>query len=1005
MKLKFSKAVWSLGVATLCISPLPLQAEVAGSKPIITSQPANKTITGTVVDANNEPVIGAVVVVTGTSNGTVTDANGNFKYSIPSTAVSITITSIGYKDKLVKLGDKTNFQIIMEEEQENLDEVVVVGYGTLKKKEMTSAIAHVSPKDFAKISTVDASMLLQGKVAGLSVVNIGVGDPNQHASLQIRGVSSRSAGLFPLIVIDGIPGGNLSNINPADIESIDVLKDGAASAIYGTRASNGVILINLKKGTRDGQIHTSYDFAYTLNAAKREIDLLTANEFRQYIAVNNPILDKGSNTDWFKEATQLGIAQKHTLTLSGGNIKTNYRGTVDYRNARGIDLRSDRREYGARANLNHTTAGGLLTFSVNVAPRYIKRNKSDWDWFVELLSNNPTMPVKDIKGNYTDFFGQPGTNILEDMNLISNGAEIKLLAWDASAQLNLLPLLAPKRDDMSLTARLNFAEHYVDKFHYYYSPSTTSANKRSNYTGQASRAFDYAVGRNVDFVINYSWDWKNSHHIRAMLGYSYDYGMSQGMGASNKNFQSDALLYNNLDGGEWNAAEKGRTGVSSYKNDNKLIAFFGRLNYNYDDKYIASFSIRHEGSSRFGFNKKWGNFPAVSAGWRISKEKFMQDIPWLSELKLRYDFGVTGNQNFGNYQSLATYRAFGQYTYENIMYHVWGPSKNVNSNLRWEKGYNQNFGLDFAFLKDRISGSINYYHKKQVDLLGTYDVPVPPHLFNTIFANVGTLKNTGWEFDLRVDAIRSKDFTWTANANAYTNNNKFESFSNDIYTGQDYYNTCTMANPGNPGPLQRIEVGKRIGNYFTFRYAGVSDDGDWLIYDKDNKVIPIANGVEEDKTITGNGLPKFNAALTNNISWKNLDATISMRGAFGFEIFDVHDFYYGLQTRLGNLSSNAFRRNAKITHGSNVISDYFIHKGDYWMIDAVSLSYTFNIKHKFIDKVRLSGTANNLYTFTTFPGVDPSTYQVNGLTPGTFGGNISYYPSAFQFIFGIHVDF
>ena len=1005
MKLNLYKTAWSLSIATMCLSALPVQANTPEASFSAVSQTTKKTITGTVVDANNEPVIGAVVVVTGTSNGTVTDAQGNFKYNIPASAPSITVTSIGYKDQLVKISGKTNFHITMEEEQASLDEVVVVGYGTMKKKEMTSAISHISPKDFAQVSTLDAGMLLQGKVAGLSVVNTGVGDPNQQASLQIRGVSSRSAGLSPLIVIDGVPDGNLTNINPADIESIDVLKDGAASAIYGTRASNGVILVNLKKGTRDGQIHTSYNFSYTINAAKREIDLLTANEYRQYIAVNNNVLDRGANTDWFAEATQLGLAQKHTLSLSGGNMKTNYRGTVDYRDARGIDLRSTRREYGARLNINHTTAGGLLTFTANISPRYMKRNKAEWGWFPTLLSNNPTMSVKDSRGNYTDFFGYQGGNIIEEMKLISDGSEIKLLAWDGTVQLNLLPLLSPKRDDMSLTARLTFAEQHADKFYFYYSPSTTNANKRENYAGQASRSYHNSIDRNVDFVLNYSWDLNNVHHLRAMLGYSYGYGMGQGLEGSNKNFQSDALLYNSLGGGEWNAAEKGRTGVSSYKNDHKLIAFFGRLNYNYNDKYMASVSIRHEGSSRFGFNKKWGNFPAMSVGWRISKESFMQDIPWLTDLKLRYDFGVTGNQNFGNYQSLATYKAFGHYTYENILFHVWGPSKNVNPNLRWEKGHNQNFGLDFSILNDRVNGSVNYYHKKQIDLLGTYEVPVPPNLFNTIFANVGTLKNTGWEFDLHVDAIRNKKLSWSINANAYTNNNEFVSFSNDIYKGQDYYNTCSMANPGNPGPLQRIEVGKRIGNFYTFRYAGVSDDGNWLIYDKENNIIPIANGTDEDKTITGNGLPKLNASLTNNITWKNFDASISMRGAFGFELFDVHDFYYGLQTRQGNLSSNAFRRNAKITKGSNVISDYFIHKGDYWKIDAISIGYTLNTKYKFVEKVRLYGTANNLYTFTHFPGVDPSTYQVNGLTPGTFGGNAAYYPSTFQFIFGLQVDF
>ncbi len=976
------------------------ESSTAGQKP-------KRTVEGTVTNEEGEPIVGAVVVATGTTNGGVTDADGNFTIQVPSQTASISISYIGCKNKIVKLTPYSKpINVQLQEELKSLDEVVVVGYGSMKKKEMTSAISHVGAGDFNKVSSLDAGMLLQGKVSGLSVVNTGTGDPNQQASLQIRGVSSRSAGMSPLIVIDGVPEGNLTNINPNDIESIDVLKDGAASAIYGTRASNGVIIVNLKKGSRDGKIHTSYEVNYTANVAKREIDLLTANEFREYRTVNNNTLDKGGNTDWFDAATRTGQVVKQTLTISGGNIKTNYRVTVDHRYANGIDLRSDRKEYGARASINHTTASGLLTFTANIAPRYVKRKFSDWSWFSNLLRNNPTTDPVQSDGSYTDFWGQPGANVIEEMKTVKSDGEVKMLAWDGTAKLNILPLLVPKRDDMSLTARITFSEQHIDKFDGYYSPSTLNANIHENYKGQASRSYNNSINRNLDLVVNYTWDYKRMHHLAAMLGYSYGYGMGQGLNGNNKDFASDATSYNNLGSGEWLAAEKGRTGLGTFKEDHKLIGFFGRLNYNYRERYIASFSIRHEGSSRFGFNNKWGNFPAVSVGWRISDEPFMKwSKGWLTDLKLRYDYGVTGNQEIGNYQSLSIYRAFGYYIYDGKSYRVWGPANNVNPNLRWEKGHNQNVGIDFSLFNDRISGSVNYYHKKQVDLLGSYDAPVPPNLFSSIYANVGTLKNTGFEFELNVKPIVTRDFMWTISANAYTNNNEFVSFSNDVYKGQDYYNTCIMSNPGNPGYLQRIAVGERIGSFFTYRYAGVSDTGDWLIFNKDGKVINVAEGTEQDKSVTGNGLPKWNAALTNSITWKNFDASIFMRGAFGFDIFDVHDFYYGLQSFVGNVSSNAYRRNKLITTGSNVISDWFIHRGDYWKIESISLGYTFNINRRFIEKVRLYGTANNLYTFTHFPGVDPSTYQVNGLTPGTFGGNANYYPSCFSFIFGMQVTF
>lgn len=996
--LAIKKTAFLLGIF-LIVFP---ETMVAKQEDIIPQQ-AELSIKGKVVDTNNEPVIGASVIVLDTKLGVATDLKGAFQVKAPANG-HLQISCIGYEKQTIVIKGKRDLVIVLRDDMTNLDEVVVVGYGTMKKREMTSAISHVGQKDFNNLSSLDASMLIQGKVSSVSIVNTGVGDPNQQATIQIRGISSRNAGLGPLIVVDGIPEGNLTNINPEDIESIDVLKDGAASAIYGTRGSNGVILVNLKKSKKDGKIHTSYSSSLTLNKAKKELELLTADQFRAYRAYENTLLDKGGNTDWFDEVTRLGVSHKHTLTFSGGNNKTNYRVTADYRNANGIDLRSNRREYGARLNVNHTTKGDMFTFTANVAPRVIDREKSDWSVFSTLLSNNPTTPVFDSNGDYTDFSGEQGGNVVEKLRLIEDGTEIKLLAWDASVAMNVLPLFNPKNPDMVLKTQVTISQQQADKFGYYYSPSTLNANKNSGVAGSASRAFDKSTTNNLDWIVNFSTRLKD-HQIRAMLGYSYSYGVSSGMDGMNKDFASDALSYNNLGAGEWLAAETGRTGVDSYKNDHTLIGFFGRVNYDYKEKYMLSASLRHEGSSRFGKDNKWGNFPAVSAGWRISAEPFMRNFTWINDLKLRYDYGVTGNQDIGNYKSLATYRSFGQYQYNGTVFKVWGPGKNTNTAIRWEKGYNQNLGLDFSLFNNILTGSINYFHRKQVDLLGDYDTSVPPSLFKTIYANVGSVKNTGFEFDLTVNAINRKDFKYYITLVGATNNNEFTDFSNDVYDGKDYYWTCKMDNPNSPGYLQRIEVGERIGNFVTYRYAGISETGDWLIYNKDGDIIPIAQGKEEDKAITGNGLPKFTGSITNSITWKKFDMSVSFRGAFGFDLFNVHDFYFGLQSGEGNLLTNAYRRNAKITTGKNVITDYFIERGDYWKLDAITLGYTFDINHKFIERMRVFGTANNLYTWTKFTGVDPSNYEVNGLTPGTFGGGYSYYPSTFQFIFGLQVGF
>lgn len=988
--------------------PQAVNVKVIGSTVTVTAavtRPVKGVFKGSVLDPEGNPVIGAALLSADGKVGITTDLDGNFSVEAPGESLPVTVTAMGYQALEYVLHSGRTEKIYLQDETTILDEVVVIGYGTLSKKEMTSAISHLGEKDFNHVSSLDASMLLQGKVSSVSISNTALADPNNYGSIQIRGVSSRNAGMDPLIVVDGVPGGDLTNINPADIQSFDVLKDGAASAIYGTRASNGVILINLKKGTKDGRVHTSYSATVTVNQPKRELDIMDAAQYRAYRCVTNPLADLGGSTDWFDAATRTGFSHMHTVSLSGGDERTSYRATVDYRNANGIDLRSDRREYSTRANINHTTKGGLFTFSASVAPRMIHRN-TDAGVMNRILINNPTIPVYDDReadGYYRVPAGSESSNIVETMKMVEGSSDIKLLDWNASAQANLLPLLFPARPDMSLTSKATFSQYAVDKFNGGWSPSVYGPNINSGTTGVASRSYSNSRTDNFEWVTNFSARFRE-HQVRVMAGYSYMYGASADFSASNSNFDTDVTTYNSIGSGA-EAAKDGIVGMGSSKSDHKLIGFFARVNYDWKQRYILSASFRHEGSSRFGINHKWGNFPAVSAGWRISDEPFLKRVSWIDDLKFRYDFGITGNEDIGNYHSLSSYRAFGYFQYEGTRFHVWGPSANTNTELRWEKGYNQNIGLDFSLFRYRLNGSLNYYIRRQVDLLGDYAVSVPPNLFDTIYANVGTLRNTGLEVDITFNAVRKRDFNWDITLVGATNDNRFISFSNDVYTGESYYYTCLMANPNNPGYLQRIEEGKRIGNYFTYRYAGVDNNGDWLIYDKKGNVIPIAEGTTEDKAVTGNGLPVFTGSLSTSIVWKNLDVNLSLRGAAGFELFNVHDFYFGLQSSTYNQLTSAWAKNAHVTTGKNIITDYFIEPGSYLKIDNVTVGYTFPVNRRFLDKVRIFATGNNLFTFTRFTGIDPSNYEYNGLTPGTFGGAYTYYPSVFQFIFGAQVNF
>lgn len=965
-------------------------------------------ITGKVTDTGGEPLIGVSVRVDKSGNGTVTDLDG--KYSIEAPVKSVLMFSyIGYENAKETVDGRKVIDVTMKERQDVLNEVVVIGYGTMDKKELTSAISHVGEKDFLTVSSLDPSMMIQGKVPGVSITNTGAGDPNNQASIQIRGVSSRSAGLGPLIVIDGVPGGNLTNINPNDIASFDILKDGAASAIYGTRGSNGVIVVTTKKGSKDGSVHTSYSGMMSWDVINKELDMMNAQDFRDVrLGWGDNGVDLGGNVDWLDAVSRTGTTMQHTLTLSGGNDKSNYRVSADYRDAKGIDLRSGREEYGARASIMHTTKGGLLTFTANVAPRIIYRDNADWSVFKDAIEANPTTPLMDPENpsRYYNFMGQVvGSNPVERQKLEKDHADTKLLDWDGTVKLNILPLLA--KDGVSnhnLSTQIMFADHQYSNNNSWFRPSTSTQAVNGGYDGEASRSYSKERQSIFEWLANYSGSF-GKHNVKLMAGYSYQYSQYSGFNAENKDFPNDGLGSDNLGSGEL-AKEEGEVLMGSYKNDAKLIAFFGRLSYDFAGKYMFTASLRHEGSSKFGASNKWGNFPAVSAGWRISEEKFMKDISWIDDLKLRADYGVTGNQDFGSYLSLNTMSGFGYYYYNGKYFQVWGPAKNVNPDLKWEKGKNWNVGIDFSLFNGRLYGSLNYFNRRQQDLLGNYKVSVPPYLHDETFVNVGTMKNTGFEFDLNFKAVDTKNFSYNFSIVGTTMSNEFVDFSNSKYVGQDFYNVCGTEDPYPYYNLQRIEKGEPLGNFYMWKYAGHTPEGEWLVYDKDGDIIRASQASEDDRQVVGNGMPKFTLSSSHNFRYRNFDLSLFFRGAFGYDIFNIHDFYYGTRNFTGNRLKKAYGKNFDISSTANpVVCDYFLESGDYLKLDMVTIGYTFMPKDcRFLDRIRLYGTMKNVFTLTKFSGVDPSTYQVNGLTPGAQGSR-TYFPSTRQFIVGLQLDF
>ena len=977
--------------------------------PVVDKEIQQLSVTGIVRDSTGAPLKDASVRVKGTQKGTATNTAGEFSIDVNPGDVLI-ISYVGFQTKEIVIGSQSSIEVNMIPINRALDEVTVIaiGYGTLDKKEVTSAITHLASKDLLQIAGNGALNSIQGKVAGLSITNTAPADPNSSPNIQLRGVSSRNAGLGPLYVINGIPGGNIDNLNPNDIESIDVLKGGAASAIYGTRGSNGVILITTKKGTT--QSSALYDGYASIDLPANQIKVLTRDQF---LAQNRGV-DYGGNTDWFKAVSRGHASQhKHTLQFSGGNSKINFSASFDYRDSKGLDLRSTKKEYGARLSLNHTSTNNLYSISVNIAPRKLHYNQASWDAYSQAITLNPTIPVMDTansrKYNYINS-GFAGTyNPVEDQLTILNGGEGRYLDWSGSFKLNILK---------NLYTQVTLGEQASNFFNFYFRPSyNTLAINGNGGRNSGGESFYYGDQKNLNWIGNYSFD-INRHSFKLMGGYDYNYFSTAGVSAGGQNFPSDALTYNSLGTSVYNLPlpTNGSSGdytfrtVGSFKNDSKLIAFFARLNYDFANKYYLSASLRHEGSSKMGYDHKWGNFSAVSAGWRISNEQFIRHIPWINELKLRVDYGETGNQDFGNYLSLAVYTGFGYYSFNGTNYQVWGPNQNTNYNLRWEKAENFNLGLDFELFKNKLEGSLNYYIRRNKDLLGNYSVPIPPNVQGSTFVNVGTMKNSGLEIQLNATIISTKNITNRITFAGASNDNVFESFSNDIYRGQSFVDLVSMPAPGSPGYAQRLQEGKRIGSFYMLRSAGVDATGRLMVYDKSGKVIPGNTATADDRQFVGNGLPKFTASLGNTFTWKNLDLSVYLRGAFGYDIFNSIAFYTGTPVTQGgaNVLTSAYGsgKYAALTNPEtySTLSDYFLEKGDFVKIDNVTLSYNFKSPIKQINGGRIYFTGRNLYTFTRYTTGDPEAINVNGITPG-ITPSLAYYPSATQFIAGVQLKF
>ncbi|WP_026631184.1 SusC/RagA family TonB-linked outer membrane protein [Dyadobacter alkalitolerans] len=967
------------------------------------AQAADRQITGTVVSAEDKnPLPGVTIIVKGNNTiGTATDAEGKFKMTVPEEATLI-LSYIGYTSQEVAVGTQNDFNIEMASDQKQLSEVVVIGYGTQKKGDITSSVASIKREDFIKGTVRDAAQLIQGKVAGLRITTPS-GSPTSNTQINLRGINSINGTSNPLILIDGIPGG-LNTVAPEDIESVDVLKDGSAAAIYGTRATGGVILITTRKNRGNNSRSTvEYSNYVNIQTIARRPQLLTGDDYRQKISEGIDYRDYGGNTDWLKEITQKPVSHNHNLTFFGGNSTTNFTGSVNYRNWEGIFLRSGQSRFTGRADLNHAMFNNKLKTNIQIINRITSSNgavspaNNDAAYgyaYRQAMIRNPTDRVRTETGAWQErdgYFYENPVSLLNESNYEAKFKEMRM-----SGSLDYAPIADLNFKLLVSNVQNNNLEGGSTTFNH-------TATRLSNQNATAFRGTQANNENLLELTGNYAKSF-GKHRFTLLGGYSWQDATYEAFSASNWDFPTDAYDWNNLGAG--GALQKGQAGMSSTKNKWQLAGFFGRLTYSLDEKYLFMASVRREGSSRFGINNQWGTFPAASVGWRISKERFMEGLPGVSEIKLRAGIGITGTIASDPYLSQISYN----FSRDNGAF-IGGkwvpgfvPARNFNPDLRWEKKEEVNAGVDFGFLKNRINGSIDFYSRKVKDLLYDFPVPVPPYLIGSMLINAGTMKNEGMEVLLNIVPVQTANFQWNTGFTYSTNRNKLVSLSNDQFqAANDFFDDGYTGEPIQVS-THRVKVGEPIGRFFVWKSVGVDEKGAWLVENKDGEVIPIANATPEDRQYYGNGIPKHNVGWNNSVRYKNFDLAVNMRGAFGFDILNFQSmFYNNPRNKAYNMLKTAYDPiEGKVLNNELVYVSNYIEKGDYWKIDNVTFGYTLP-SLKGLKNARIFVSGLNLATITGYTGIDPEGVDMTGFFPGS--DQRDKYPTTRTFTAGLSVTF
>ncbi len=958
-------------------------------------------ISGKVTDAGNEGIPGASIVVMGTTVGTITNIDGDYSLDVEPNA-TLSYSFVGYKTVQVPVGAQRVINIQLEEETFGVGEVLVIGYGTTKKEDATGSVQAVSTEDFNRGAITSPQELVSGKIAGVQITN-GGGAPGEGATIRIRGGSSLSASNDPLFVIDGVPVDNdgisgmrnpLSTIHPTDIETFTVLKDASATAIYGSRASNGVIIITTKTGKKGRAMKINYNGFVSVANKTETVDVLSADEFsalfkKRYATNPNALALLGTaKTEWQDEIYQTAISHDHNLSITGNAFEVPYRVSLGYSDEEGILMNDGLNRYTGAIALTPSLFDDHLKVNLNLKGMMIENNFANQGAIGSAVGFDPTQPVRNDNAKYDKFFTWTQ----------ANGDPVDIAPINPVSQLMM-------NDDQATVMRslgniqFDYRFHFLNDLRanlnlgYDISSSEGTTIRPENYPGDYDAA--RGGGRNneytqdklntlLDFYLNYAKNFESiSSRIDAMAGYSWQHFQREGTFLE-QNFKK-SYIHQDTD----------------YNTENYLVSFFGRFNYIFKDRYMATATVRYDGSSRFSPETRWGLFPSFALAWRIKEEGFLKDSDVISELKLRLGYGITGQQNISDndYPSLARYSA----SEDNAMYlfgNTWYPTfraEGYDANIKWEETETYNIGLDYGFLKERITGTLDMYKRITNDLINFIPVPAGTNLSNYLLTNVGNMENRGVEFSVNATTVKTTDFSWDIGFNASYNKNKITKLT--ATDDPTYLGVETGGISGGVGNnIQIHSVGYPANSFFVYEQV-YSSDGKPL---ENVFVDRSGDGIisEDDLYRYKKAAPDVMLGVTTRMNWKNWDFYASGRSYIGNYMYNniwsggaTYSNLYNSAGFTNNLNYNVF---ATGFENPRYFSDYYVTNASFFKIDNMALGYTFTnfLKEKL--NMRLYGTIQNVVTFTNYEGLDPEISS---------GIDNNLYPRPRTYVFGVNIDF